>query len=324
MIGHGESGTSDGSNLGIGYQALNFAVAGGINNIAIGYQTLRQTTTGDNNIAMGYQSGLNNITGNDSTFVGYLAGKFIQGSNNTAIGSGTLTGNADPVAGSSNTAIGYNAANALPTGFNNITALGANSTVTGSNQVQLGGSGTTTYAYGSVQDRSDQRDKAEIRDTQLGLDFVLSLRPVDYKWDMREDYKPARPDIIKPELPADPTAEQTTEYNIALGSYNSIISAWQQSIQMSNLVRDGSKIRTRYHHGLIAQEVKSVMDTKGIDFGGYQDHSVKGGEDVLSLGYTELIAPLIKAIQELNTIVSTQSETIESLRQEINSIKGNP
>jgi hypothetical protein len=75
---------------------------------------------------------------------------------------------------------------------------------------------------------------------------------------------------------------------------------------------------------LIAQEVKSVMDNKGIDFGGYQDHSVKGGEDVLSLGYSELIAPLIKAIQELNTIVSTQSETIESLRQEINSIKGNP
>jgi hypothetical protein len=141
---------------------------------------------------------------------------------------------------------------------------------------------------------------------------------------MREDYKPARPDIIKPELPDNPTAEQTAEYNTALDSYNTVMTAWQQSVKMSNLMHNGSKIRTRYHHGLIAQEVKSVMDNKGIDFGGYQDHSIKGGEDVLSLGYSELIAPIIKAMQELNTIVSTQSETIETLRQEINSIKEKP
>ena len=154
--------------------------------------------------------------------------------------------------------------------------------------------------------------KADIRDTLLGLDFVLSLRPGDYKWDMREDYKPARPDINEPGLPTDPTAEQTAEYNIALDSYNSVISAWHESIKMSNLVHDGSKIRTRYHHGLIAQEVKSVMDNKGIDFGGYQDHSVKGGEDVLSLGYSELIAPLIKAIQELNAKVDALSAKVNT------------
>jgi hypothetical protein len=81
---------------------------------------------------------------------------------------------------------------------------------------------------------------------------------------------------------------------------------------MSNLVHDGSKIRTRYHHGLIAQEVKSVLDSKGIDFGGYQDHSVKGGEDVLSLGYSELIAPLIKAIQELNAKVDALSAKVNT------------
>ena len=36
------------------------------------------------------------------------------------------------------------------------------------------------------------------------------------------------------------------------------------------------------------------------DFGGYQDHKVAGGEDVLSIGYDELIGPLIKALQEVN------------------------
>jgi hypothetical protein len=325
MIGHGESSTSDGTNLGIGYKALNSALAGGIRNTAVGWEALFKNTTGDSNTALGYESGLNNITGNNSTLIGYQAGKFISDGTggNTAIGSGALTGSVDPTTGSNNTALGYNASNSL-TGINNTTALGANSSVsfsnstalgagssvTGANEVQLGNSTTTPMAWQALFNRSDQRDKAEIRDTQLGLDFVLALRPVDYKWDPREDYKPARPDIIKPELPADPTAEQTTEYNIALDSYNSIMSAWQQSIKMSNLVRDGSKIRTRYHHGLIAQEVKSVLDSKGIDFGGYQDHSVKGGEDVLSIGYTELIAPLIKAIQELNAKVDALSAKV--------------
>jgi hypothetical protein len=51
----------------------------------------------------------------------------------------------------------------------------------------------------------------------------------------------------------------------------------------------------------VAQEVKVTMDAMGVDFGGYQDHSIKGGDAVLSLGYEELIAPLIKAIQELKT-----------------------
>jgi hypothetical protein len=50
---------------------------------------------------------------------------------------------------------------------------------------------------------------------------------------------------------------------------------------------------------LIAQEVKAVIDEKGIDFGGFQDHKVKNGDDVLSIGYEELIAPLIKSVQEL-------------------------
>ena len=51
--------------------------------------------------------------------------------------------------------------------------------------------------------------------------------------------------------------------------------------------------------GLIAQELKQTMDAMGVDFGGYQDHTINGGEDVLSIGYEEMIAPLIKAIQEL-------------------------
>jgi hypothetical protein len=188
--------------------------------------------------------------------------------------------------------------------YENTTGLGYQSSVTGSNQVQLGNSVTTTYVYNTVQSRSDVRDKADIRDTTLGLEFIDSLRPVDFKWDMREDYRPAIPDIVvKPlELSDDATDEEKNKYAEQLVAYEEFIEAknqWVEESRLSNITHDGSKKRSRYHHGLIAQEVKAVLDQQGIDFGGFQDHSLKDGDDVLSIGYVELIAPMIKAIQQL-------------------------
>ena len=36
------------------------------------------------------------------------------------------------------------------------------------------------------------RDKTDIIDTKLGLNFILKLRPVDYKWCYRSDDKKNR------------------------------------------------------------------------------------------------------------------------------------
>jgi hypothetical protein len=76
---------------------------------------------------------------------------------------------------------------------------------------------------------------------------------------------------------------------------------------------DGSKKRTRFHHGVIAQEVKEVMDDLGIDFAGYQDHTLKGGNDVLTIGYTEFIGPLIKAVQELSAELTSIKARVSAL-----------
>jgi hypothetical protein len=253
-----ESNTSGLSNVAIGRSALR--VSNGSSNTAVGVTSLRENTTGLENTAIGYQSGYSNITGNQ----------------NTAIGNDALYAN---------------------TAFSNCSGLGNNSAVTGSNQVQLGNSSTTTYTYGAVQDRSDIRDKADVRDTELGLEFVNALRPVDFKWDIREDY---RPEAQEPP-PEDASDEEKAAYEVAKAK-------WLEDVKLSNIIHNGSKKRNRYHHGLIAQEVKAVIDAKGIDFGGFQDHSLKGGDDVLSIGYNELIAPLIKAIQEL----SAKIEILES------------
>ncbi len=178
--------------------------------------------------------------------------------------------------------------------YSNSSGLGANSTVTGSNQVQLGDSATIVYTY-STATRSDVRDKTDIRDTTLGLDFVTRLRPVDYRFDYRDDYRPARPKDTDPE----------------------VLSAWENACKLSNIRHDGSRKRTRFHHGLIAQEVRDLLTAQGIDFGGFQDHSVNGGDDVLSISYDELIAPIIRSVQELNQQLAELRARHEALLQKL-------
>lgn len=234
-------------NTAVGDSAL-YATTGSYNT-ALGTWAMEDNTTGSGNTAVGVNALINNTTGSTNTALGTMAlYNAVATVNNTALGYASLQ---------------YRQDGSALTTFDNCTGVGYDARVSWANQVQLGNSATTTYAYGAVQNRSDARDKTDIRDTILGLDFIKVLRPVDFRWDYRDDY-------LKRE---------------------------EESIVRHT--KDGSMKRTRYHHGLIAQDVKAVCDQLGIDFGGYQDHAIKGGDDVLSIGYTELIGPLIKAVQEL-------------------------
>lgn len=65
----------------------------------------------------------------------------------------------------------------------------------------------------------------------------------------------------------------------------------------------------RTHYGLIAQEVKSVLDEAGIeDFGGWVISDVNDPEGQQALRYEEFISPLIKAVQELTARVKILEE----------------
>ncbi len=68
--------------------------------------------------------------------------------------------------------------------FKAANTLGGNTTYTwptadGSNGNQLTTNGGGTLSWGAA---SDERLKTNIEDTQIGLDFIKSLRPVDYEW----------------------------------------------------------------------------------------------------------------------------------------------
>lgn len=292
-VSPGLEGFTGSSNTGLGVDAGDSITTGTLNTF-VGYSAGTAVTTGLSNAYVGYDAGAA-YNASFNAYVGYLTGRNMQGNGNTGIGNSAIQGVGSSSNGSDNTAVGFWAMREITSGSNNtalgssagyssvttqsnVTCLGYQAAITGSNQVQLGNSSTTTYAYGAVQDRSDARDKTDIRDTQLGLDFIMALRPRDFKWDMREDYRPPSPG-------QDATPEQ--------------IAAWQEACKLANITHDGTHTRTRYHQGLIAQEVKQTMDAMGVDFGGYQDHTIKGGDAVLTIGYEELVAPLIKAIQEL-------------------------
>jgi Protein of unknown function (DUF2793)/Chaperone of endosialidase len=271
------SGQDSSYNTGIGAKALT-ALTTGHGNTAVGHTAGQAMTSGLQNTAIGSGALFLASTSTQNTALGHAAlYSTTTGGGNTGLGLYALFSNG---AGSWNTAIGayslmYQVDGTPNSGFTNCAGLGADTRVSGSNQVQLGNNTTTVYAYGAVQNRSDPRDKADMRPTQLGLDFILALQPVDFRWDYRDAY-------------FDPTQSAKHDSEIEQGSSREC----QQP--------DGTKKRNRFHHGLNAEQVYDAMKALGVDFGGYQDHKLQGGADVKTIGYSELIGPLIKAVQELN------------------------
>jgi hypothetical protein len=335
-----QNNTTGTYNVGIGNEALCYNTSGSAN-VGIGIGTLTNNTTGDSNTGVGRYALVSNTTGAGNTALGNRAGAAITtGSYNTIVGNEALSLNTtggynvavgvssmmqalsashnvaignealySNTTGSSNTAVGRNAYYSGT--YSNSSCFGNESAVTGSNQVQLGNSSTTTYVYGYVQNRSDMRDKTDIRDTELGSDFILSLRPVDYRWDYRDSYKPEKPDLFNEQEPERTEADSDASYmlklnayNVRKQNYNRDMEEWSEAVKLKNITHDGTKKRNRYHHGFIAQEVAAT----GYEFGGYQDHSINGGDDVLTISYDELIAPMVKTFQEFDKRLQTLEE----------------
>ena len=152
------------------------------------------------------------------------------------------------------------------------------------NAVSLGSGPTGPFRFsavwaanGTIQ-TSDERDKTEIVDAQLGSDFIKALRPVSYKW-----IEGGKVD----------TGKRDEDGNYI---YESVPG-------------------TRIHWGFIAQEVKQVVDSTGVDFGGWVLTDKDDPDSQQALRYDQFIAPLTKALQE------TMAE-LEALKAEVAALKG--
>lgn len=138
--------------------------------IGIGENAL-QNCSGPDNVAIGKNSLVALTTGDD----------------NTALGVGAL----QLTTGTNNTGLGRNAGSTSTTGTNNIfIGTGSSgSSVTASDEITLGNSAHTVIraAVTSITSLSDARDKKDIEELPVGLEFVEKLKPVKFVWNDREE-----------------------------------------------------------------------------------------------------------------------------------------
>lgn len=248
------------------------------------FTTVDSTVQCDFNTAFGYNALSLAKKSRTATAVG--AGSLTNGglSDNTAVGFRALALLAEDNNQIRNTALGSRAMEFMIDGSNcttvfNSSAIGYQAYVSGNSQIQLGNSATTPYAYQALQLRSDARDKSDIRDMDLGIDFILGLRPVRGKWNLREDYY--------------------EEYDVQTGIDDNAEPVFEKRLRFNEAeYLAETKKRTREHEWFIAQEVDALCQKLGVDFSGLHHAAVDGGSDVYSLGYTAFIPPIVKAMQQ--------------------------
>jgi trimeric autotransporter adhesin len=286
--------TTGASNVAVGgtdgyYGSALKANTTGLQNTAVGNAALASNTTGASNVAVGFQSGSAVTTGNYNTSVGRSALQVNTASDNTAVGYQALTAN---TTGTQNVAVGTNAGNTITTGNYNLCVgyntdtgsvdsqrrfvIGQDFNGTTNNAVHIGASGghiRNDFLSDATWDQvSDVRKKTNIEDNSMGLEFINGLRTVIFNFKAPSEYP-----------------EEWQEYDAS---------------QTEPVVKD-KKI------GLIAQEVKAVIDELGIEhYDGIWGEKPNGQQEI---GPSDYIFPLIKAIQELSTQLDAALARITTL-----------
>lgn len=256
----GEALVTSSHNTLVGASAAVQMTDGGWNTV-VGSNAITAATTGTNNTIMGYSAYSSATGGGGNVAIGSSAMRFdMAGASNAAsIGNGTAVGRSSVVVGDNGVAVGYLAksadngvaiGNGASTGaFTNSVAIGNGAANNAANRITLGNASITQIRaqVTAITALSDERDKTDIEDTPLGLEFISRLRPVDYR----------------------------------------------------NSPRSTGETDPTLRHGFLAQQVLSVTDDLGVDFGGVDDSD----PDNLAMTYVDMIAPLVRAVQELSARV---------------------
>ena len=122
---------------------------------------------------------------------------------------------------------------------------------------------------------SDLRFKKNIATNVEGLDFILRLRPVSYNLDQH-----AAEDFFASNYPTYDNSDYPGKYR-------------------------AEKMRRT---GFIAQEVEAVAKELGFDFSGVDPP--KNSKDIYGLRYATFVVPLVKAVQEQQSLIIDQKNTI--------------
>ena len=156
------------------------------------------------------------------------------------------------------------------------------------NSMDLGSSARrwdNVWATNGTIQTSDKNKKTDIRESDLGLDFINKLKPVSFR--MKDTLK--KLDAIEEDgtLTTNPLSNELQT----------------QLTPPQDIVVPGQ----RKHYGLLAQDIEELLEKEGIDTNEFAPF-IKDGEGFKGLRYTEFIGIIIKAIKELKN-------EIDSLKQ---------
>ena len=302
----GNGATTANYTVAVGTQAL-YSLTSGTGNIAVGYKALDDCATGAGNTMVGYIAG-QEITGNYNTGFGYRSlDATDDGDSNTAVGYDALGANC----GNGNTSVGYNAGLAVTGGFNTLIGSQVGDNITsGTNNTMIGhhisaSAADVTYeiVIGSGVDASNDFDGAGEETCRIGRasDYITVDFGENATWSHSSDVR-IKKDISDNKLGLNFINElRTVNYK------KKAPSEYPQEFNSYDANETERKNPDRIHYGFIAQEVKEAMDKVGhSNFPMWSENK----DGMQELAEAELIAPLVKAIQEL-------SKEIEELKSKV-------
>jgi len=289
------SNTTGYQNTAVGYQSLYSNTTGG-NNTAVGLSSLYSNTTGLNNTAVGLSSLYTNTTGTFNTALGFQSLYWnTTGYQNTAVGFGSLYTN---TTGLDNTALGYQSLN-FNTGNQN-TALGSRSLYTNT----TGGFNTAVGLYSLTNNTTGSNNTGIGNDAQVPNgtlnnqvrigNILVTYAGVQVAWTITSDKR-----------------------------WKSDIQDSKLSLSFINKLRPVSYFRNndeskKTEYGFIAQEVEQVLKEEGVENTGMITITDEG---MYELRYNDLLAPMVKAIQELKSENDVLKNENNSMKVEISSVK---
>ena len=327
----------------IGFEALKGGTTTtGINySIALGWWSLYNITTGGLNTAIGYKSGAEITTGGSNVFIGYqsgyqthgdstanvaigrnaFAGDHVTGSStsnvaigNLAMGAGACNGADNNVAvgdsalediteANGNVCVGYQAGTAVTTGIHNI-CIGyqaGNNITEGQGNVLIGTGASPSHAV-NIDDSivisagTDAVVGGVTESIRIGVDsdYIENVFGTNASWAHSSDER-IKKDIKDNTLGLDFINDLRT-----VTFKKKAPSEYPKQFEQYNPNKTERNNPEQINYGFVAQEVKEAMDKSGhSDFTAWSE----GTDTMQMLAESELITPLVKAIQELTAKV---------------------